>query len=110
MKNNIDKIIEELEELYINKVLTDEELAHNRAINNATEIVKKYENNGWILCSNILPEKESLFCNKYNNFLIGYGYKDNGSCTGFSAESGYALLMDAVAWCELPQPYKGEQK
>lgn len=106
----IDKIIEELEYEKGNYEAdtVEEANAIEQSFEKAIKIVKKYENDGWVLCSDRLPKIESIFCNEYKDFLIGYGYEDGGSNTGFSAESENIILMDAVAWKPLPQPYKGE--
>ena len=58
----IDKIIEELEYHKLGWENTDEYNLQRRpfieAYSKAIEIVKRYENDGWILCSERLPENE----------------------------------------------------
>ena len=74
------------------------------------EIVKqeaeKY-NNGWIPCSDRLPEEYTvLCCDKYGEMIIGHPYFDEVSDTNYSAESDNEMMYNCVAWQPLPEPYK----
>ena len=74
------------------------------------EIVKqeaeKY-NNGWIPCSERLPEEYTvLCCDKYGEMIIGHPYFDEVSDTNYSAESDNEMMYNCVAWQPLPEPYK----
>ena len=60
------------------------------------EIVKqeaeKY-NNGWIPCSERLPEEYTvLCCDKYGEMIIGHPYFDEVSDTNYSAESDNEMM------------------
>ena len=61
----------------------------------------------WIPCSitTNLPDHEVLCCDLRGNMLIGYLYTDEGSDTGFLAESDGECLVDCVAWREKPEPW-----
>lgn len=61
----------------------------------------------WIPCSitTNLPDHEVLCCDLRGNMLIGYLYTDEGSDTGFGAESDGECLVDCVAWREKPEPW-----
>ena len=65
-------------------------------LHNAIEIVKqeaeKY-NNGWIPCSDRLPEEYTvLCCDKYGEMIIGHPYFDEVSDTNYSAESDNEMM------------------
>ena len=115
MQEVFEKIIEKLEEKRRRYFLTiantgDEKLdcAYEYvgdALDKAIEIVKqeaeKY-NNGWIPCSEQLPENS-------NNILIclSDGYVNVGyySSKEFRDMNSY-LYKDVIAWQPLPEPYK----
>lgn len=85
--------------------LTVERFAEfNEAIRMA---VQALEESQWILCSETddLPDHEVLCCDLRGNMLIGYLYTDEGSDTGFGAESDGECLVDCVAWRENPEPW-----
>ena len=64
-------------------------------------------NNGWISCSERLPEKygEYLCCNEYGEFILGYPVAKH-SDDGFYVETDTEGLDYVIAWQPLPQPYK----
>ena len=64
----------------------------------------------WIPCSKGLPDHEALFCDDRGEMIIGYGFEDEDSDTGYGAEAEGVYLYNAVAWMELPEPYKGEER
>ena len=61
----------------------------------------------WIPCSitTNLPDHEVLCCDLRGEMLIGYLCTDEGSDTGFLAESDGECLVDCVAWREKPEPW-----
>ena len=83
---------------------------------NAIEIVKqeaeKY-NNGWIPCSERLPEDDSIciVTVEYpnNKTMVDYGWFDRKSCCWFVGTQEFRT-SNILAWKPLPSPYqqKGE--
>ena len=68
---------------------------------------RKECNNGWIPCSERLPEEYTvLCCDKYGEMIVGHPYFDEVSNTNYSAESDNEMMYDCVAWQPLPQPFK----
>ena len=128
MQEVFEKIIEKLEELKKAEIerddLRDEEGCGDgeeiyedgksqgrfEQVVRIIEIVKqeaeKY-NNGWIPCSDRLPEEYTvLCCDKYGEMIIGHPYFDEVSDTNYSAESDNEMMYNCVAWQPLPEPYK----
>jgi hypothetical protein len=70
--------------------------------------IKALEEPQWILCSETddLPDHEVLCRDLRGNMLIGYLCTDEGSDTGFLAESDGECLVDCVAWREKPEPWQ----
>lgn len=67
--------------------------------------------NEWISISEILPEQYSvLCCDKYGEIMVAHPFKDEESCTGFSAESENCYMFECVAWMPLPKPYKEDEE
>ena len=61
----------------------------------------------WIPCSKTvdIPDHEILACDKYGEEMFGYlGYEDDQ----WLCESDGCMMYDPIAWCEKPEPYKGE--
>ena len=130
----IDKIIEELTELrngfesnchkYINcDECSQYDICTDCSLSMAIEIVKKYENDGWILCSDELPlsqelvstnffeQKQYVVKRKTNRGVEGYYDYDVARYLHVYEDGFYAngmALKDVVEWHELPRPYKGE--
>ena len=72
-------------------------------IDNWTE----YYNNGWIPCSERLPEEYTvLCCDNYGEMIVGHPYFDEVSDTNYTAESDDEMMYNCVAWQPLPEPYK----
>jgi len=76
-----------------------------KAIDIAIKAVEQSEPH-WIPVTERLPKEDG-------NYLVsgkwGSGKESVGDCE-FSAEDGYfrtAWNFDVLAWCELPEPYKG---
>ena len=70
------------------------------------EAAEEY-NNGWIPCSERLPEEYTvLCCDKYGEMIVGHPYFDEVSDTNYSAESDNEMMYNCVAWQPLPEPFK----
>lgn len=114
----IDKIIEELQreirtimDTYVGS-MQDDIFSELETLEQETifEIAKKYENDGWILCSERLPEIETILGNKINylaccgadNYLIT-GYCEGWNCfRDFDGEvSKINEITSVIAWKEL---------
>ena len=69
---------------------------------------KETKNNGWIPCSERLPEtleseaKAYLTTNKEGEMEVSYYHH------GWS--NGYESVFDIIAWQPLPEPYREEQE
>lgn len=108
-----EKILNELENISYERLENNGmggELVVN--LDDAIEIVKQAaaeRNNGWIPCSERLPEeeKEVLISTDDNEIIIGRLHKDGD---GFMVdECGWIVLKHVIAWQSLPEPYtKGE--
>lgn len=68
----------------------------------------KKDSNGWIPCSERLPEtleseaKAYLTINKEGEMAVSYYHH------GWS--NGYESVFDVIAWQPLPEPYREEQE
>lgn len=63
--------------------------------------------NGWIACSDLLPEEYTvLCCDKYGEMIVGHPYFDEVSKTNYSSESDNEMMYNCIAWQPLPEPYK----
>ena len=60
----------------------------------------------WIQCAERLPDHEAICCDNRGNMLIGYVEPNEGSETGFCAESDECFMYDCIAWMPLPEQYK----
>ena len=110
MQAAFEKIIEKLEEQKSGLTEWAEDEAFKLATDKAIEIVKQEAeqyNNGWISCSEQLPEKYSvLCCDKYGEMIVGHPYFDEVSDTNYSSESDNEMMYNCVAWQPLPSPYQ----
>ena len=108
MKEFIEKLIEELEDrirwyqtMDVNSVPVDVAIKETqRIIELVNEVAEKY-NNGWIPCSERLPEQNVpvLTCDKDRWMSVNINMPYKGAKNDF--ECGYYL-----AWQPLPQPYR----
>ena len=114
MKKAFDKILERLEREIAGKPTPDE---YNNGINRAYQIVQEVAeefatdtnvgNNGWIPCSERLPEEYTvLCCDKYGEMIVGHPYFDEVSNTNYSSESDNEMMYNCIAWQPLPEPFK----
>lgn len=64
-------------------------------------------NNGWIPCSERLPEKygEYLWCNKNGEYMIGHPHTMDSN-DNYYVENEYETMNDCIAWQSLPELYK----
>lgn len=114
MNKAFEKIIEKLEEREVQAYAKTDTDAAYTAYRNAIEIVEQTAieyNNGWIPCSERLPEEYTvLCCDKYGEMIIGHPYFDEVSDTNYSSESDNEMMYNCVAWQPLPQPYQPKGK
>ena len=136
MNKVFDKIIEKLEEIRAKKTCNKEkcdtkELCRICVVDDAIDIVKQEAeqyNNGWILCSERLPEddKKKYMVQKTNGFIYILGFtkdayklnrydfaeyrgKKKQLFYDYDPEYGY-IECECEVWQQLPEPYqpKGE--
>ena len=116
MMNVFEKIREKLEELceqtYYNSVNGNRyEGIRNSAYHNTIEIVNKVEqehNNGWIPCSERLPEVNNFVLVESEHGIWIVRLIEYGNRKYFvDIYNDYSCPIDSVlAWQPLPQPYK----
>ena len=116
MNKAFEKILEMLSNIH-RVVKTDEDAEWNRAIYKSTKIVKEVaeeQNNGWIPCSDRLPEEpfgclvtvidcEPVTQTDFENILpyfVGYDGET------WNDADGEEIPFEVLAWRELPQPYQ----
>lgn len=70
--------------------------------------VEQEHNNGWIPCSEQLPDEygEYLCCDKYGEYIIGYPIA-RVSSDDFYVETEHEIMNDCIAWMPLPKISKG---
>lgn len=68
---------------------------------------KEKDNNGWIACSERLPEKygDYLCCDNYGNYIIGYPTK-RVAYDEYYVETECEIMEDCIAWQPLPKAYR----
>ncbi len=66
------------------------------------EMLLRAEQMKWIPCSERLPDREALCCDRVGYMLVGYVKEENGR---YIAETDDDYLI-CVAWMLLPEPYK----
>lgn len=119
MKEAFEKILERLEEEKAHQTFCDKEVGYNKGIRKAISIVQKVSkeyNNGWIPCSERLPEEpfgclvtvmdcEPSTQTDFENILPYFVGYDGHS---WNDEDGEEIPFEVIAWMPLPEPYKGE--
>ena len=122
MKEFVEKLIGRLEEQTYDMEICEEQFDMNSPYfmdveykmvkiddikDTVNQLAEEY-NNGWIPCSERLPEKygEYLCCDTYGNFILGFPSESNTSDTGFIVETEYEYCYDIISWMELPEKYK----
>lgn len=122
MKSVFEKIIEKLEDRQYENRHTLHHDEWNVGIDQAIEIVNKMDeeyNNGWIPCSERLPNKEEFLKayirNKYGAEFIVMIEGANRPTTLYLTSDGLWVddcrnVHEVIAWKPLPEPYhpKGE--
>lgn len=120
----IDKIIKELERLakenlgYNNSNMTESEMRTYCSLSlfEVEEIVKKYENDGWVSVKDRLPTETKYYNVTLNNSYVEFLYYNTFAETWYFMADGKEenntnweeKCNNVTAWRELPQPYKGE--
>lgn len=118
MNKAFEKILERLDEVERRLLNESGDIGCTLGITNMSEysksivqqVAEEYKD-GWIPCSERLPEEYTvLCCDKYGEMIVGHPYFDEVSDTNYSAESDNEMMYNCVAWQPLPQPYqpKGE--
>ena len=67
-------------------------------------------NNGWIPCSERLPETygDYLCCDNYGEYIIGFPNKrdsNDDDYVEYYVETEHEIMNDCIAWQPLPDPY-----
>ena len=109
MNKAFEKILERLSNIH-RVVKTDEDAEWNRAIYKSTEIVQEVAeeyNNGWIPCSERLPEENQqvILQDFYGNITIEK-MKIADGIEGFIDGDWWSSANNYVAWQPLPEPFK----
>ena len=124
------KLIEDIEKEFDGVCVYD--VSPSQAVNDFVEIVDRQPKAGqWIPCSERLPEeRESIFkkakgTDKWDpemfesisddvNVTVEFEDGTRKTMTSYttdgkwSCEKEYRIKMKVIAWCPLPEPYKGE--
>lgn len=116
---DVEKVVEELknEKEFWNDATCNKEIGKQKARSYAyaIEIVQSNgflkttlkNNNGWIQCSERLPEtfepKAKAYLTTNEDGMIGVSYYHHGW------SNGYESVFDVIAWQPLPEPYEEEQ-
>ena len=128
---DVEKVIEELSKKQNNKGFggTLQEMFYDSGLEDAIEIVQsngcvkttlKKDNNGWIPCSERLPEDETYYLCCYEYTEIGGTHEgEKFKDYGVFYYDGYKWIkywetinrknIQVVAWQPLPEPYEEEQ-
>lgn len=106
MNKAFEKIIDELKQ---ESIIVDDDAGH-RAVEIIQQIAEKY-NNGWIPCSERLPEEATtVLLQDFDGFYqLGVCTVKNG-LQGFADGDWWASSNNFIAWQPLPEPYKGESE
>lgn len=105
MNKAFEKIIDELKQ---ESIIVDNDAGH-RAVEIIKQVSEEY-NNGWIPCSERLPEEQGLYLIQYNKNNIKVAYYDYNTQGTYRAWwIDYTQATNVIAWQPLPQPYKEEQ-
>lgn len=103
MKEFIEKLISKLEELtHDNPMVTSNYILRKDVISSVNELAEEY-NNGWIPCSERLPEgnKEVLVCTNAGQIDVDYYGEYIKDFIGLKGTEQHA-----IAWQPLPVPFK----
>ena len=104
MNKAFEKIIDELKQ---ESIIVDDDAGH-RAVEIIHQIAEEY-NNGWIACSEKLPEDDSIciVTVEYpnNETVVDYGWFDRKSVCWFVGMQEFRT-SNILAWQPLPEPFK----
>lgn len=104
MNKEFEKIIDELKQ---ESIIVDDDAGH-RAVEIIEQIAAEY-NNGWIACSERLPEDDSIciVTVEYpnNGTVVDYGWFDRKSVCWFVGMQEFRT-SNILAWQPLPEPFK----
>lgn len=101
--NKVQQMLEALEKEFRNK-------KQYSAADKLLPIIEEAEKDGWIPCSEGLPEKDVnvLVCDDSDNLFV-YSLTYYGDEYMWEDDYGYWIPSEVVtAWMPLPEPYKGE--
>ena len=108
--NVFEKIIEMLEE-EIDSIRYDD-VRMTIGLRKAIEIIQEEHNNGWIPCSEQMPEEDGvavLLQDMEGNYSLGVS-ETNRTFKGFKEGYQWASAGCYMAWQPLPKPYKVEKE
>ena len=120
MKEVFKNIKERLETEKAELTTWAEDMAFKLGINKAIEIVNQVEeeyqtecnssrlNNGWIPCSERLPERGTAVLVQDDENLMDIAiFKKEYGVDGFDLQDFWVSANNFIAWQPLPEPYKG---
>ena len=120
MKELIEKILEKLEEVE-NRLLNESgDIGCTLGITNMYEYSKQIVQevseefatdtnvgtNGWIPCSDRLPEEEADVLLSLRSLDVYTGFRANAEGCFYIDGDGYVEYENVIAWMPLPEPYK----
>ena len=113
VKEEFKKILQRLEREIAGKPTPDE---YNNGINRAYSIVNEVAEefatdtnvgtNGWIPCSEMLPEEEADVLLSLRSLDVYTGFRANAEGCFYIDGDGYVEYENVIAWMPLPEPYK----
>lgn len=112
MQEVFEKIIKNMKshKIYAGRfVKTVDAIEHNNAIDVCVKEVEKAAaeyNNGWIPCSERLPEVEADVLLSLRSLDVYTGFMENTEGYFYVEGEGYVKLENVLAWQTLPEPYK----
>ena len=112
MKELVEKLIKQLEErIEENHGWEDDEFfdGQSNAFEWTIEIIKelaKEYNNGWISCSERLPDSSGDVIIMTRSSIVGVGSFFENTKWWVQWYSGGGMAVDVIAWQPLPEPYK----
>ena len=79
--------------------------AYKKCIEIVNQVAEEY-NNGWIPCSERLPEVEADVLLSLRSLDVYCGFRANTEGCFYIEGMGYVQNKNIIAWQSLPQPYK----
>ena len=115
MNEAFEKILDRLDESYID-CFHQGDYKFNNAIDKAEQIVQEVAEefatdtnvgtNGWIPCSERLPEEEADVLLSLRSLDVYTGFRANAEGCFYIDGDGYVEYENVIAWMPLPEPYK----